>query len=126
MPEDKIPTMVAIALAESGGRSDVRNNNPKTGDDSYGLWQINMLGDLGPERRRQYGIESNDELKDPVKNAKAAKYILERGGGLPAWSVYKNRSYEKFLPQAQEAFKKSGVSAPVSYTHLTLPTILRV
>ena len=113
MPEDKIPTMVAIALAESGGRSDVRNNNPKTGDDSYGLWQINMLGALGPERRRQYGIESNDELKDPVKNAKAAKYILERGGGLPAWSVYKNRSYEKFLPQAQEAFKKSGVSAPV-------------
>ena len=112
MPEDKIPTMVAIALAESGGRSDVRNNNPKTGDDSYGLWQINMLGALGPERRRQYGIESNDELKDPVKNAKAAKYILERGGGLPAWSVYKNRRYEKFLPQAQEAFKKSGVSAP--------------
>jgi len=108
MPENKIPTMVAIALAESGGDSGAHNPDASTGDNSYGLWQINMLGDLGPDRRQKFGIESNEELFDPVTNAKAAKYVLEKGGGLTAWSTYKGEGkgrYAEFLESANKAYQ---------------------
>ena len=102
MPEDKIPLMVAIALGESGGRTDA--HNPVPPDDSYGLWQINMIGSLGPARRKQFGLKSDDELKDPVKNAKAALAILN-SQGLNAWSVYSSGTYKQYLPQAQQAYR---------------------
>lgn len=103
MPEDKIPTMVAIALAESGGKTDA--HNPVPPDDSYGLWQINMIGRLGPARRKEYGLKSNDELKDPVKNAKAALAVL-KSQGLSAWSVYSSGTYKTHLAAAQKAYRE--------------------
>ena len=114
MPQDKIPTMVSIALAESGGRTDALNDNPRTGDLSYGLWQINMIGRLGPDRRKRYGLKSNEELKDPATNARVAKEILLRDGGLSAWSTFKGGDYQRFLPQAQQAYNqlKSQPAAP--------------
>ena len=39
----------AIAKKESNGRPLAFNGNAKTGDSSYGVYQINMIGDLGPE-----------------------------------------------------------------------------
>ena len=83
MPEDKIPTMVAIALSESGGDSSI--DTVKSGTDpnkknefSLGLWQINMIDKpgfmLGEERRRKLGSSKTEELYDPVTNAKAALY----------------------------------------------------
>ena len=104
IPDDKIPTMVAIALAESGGRSKAHNPDASTGDNSYGLWQINMLGNLGPARRKQFGISSNEELWDPVTNAKAALMILN-SQGLGAWSVYKSGAYKDHLSSAQKVFQ---------------------
>ena len=104
IPDDKIPTMVAIALAESGGKSKAHNPDASTGDNSYGLWQINMLGNLGPARRKQFGISSNEELWDPVTNAKAALMILN-SQGLGAWSVYKSGAYKNHLSAAQKAFQ---------------------
>ena len=101
-PEDKIPTMTAIAMAESSGDSAAINNNPNTGDLSYGLWQINMLGDMGPERRKLFGIESNEELLDPLKNAKAAYKIYELQG-YAAWSVYKSGKYRDYMVTAKKA-----------------------
>src|SRR5215207_8357263 len=59
----------AIALAESSGNPRAHNDTPATGDDSYGLWQINMIGELGPERRQQFGISENEQLFDPATNA---------------------------------------------------------
>ena len=61
-PEDKIATMTAIAMAESSGDSGALNNNANTGDLSYGLWQINMIGDMGPERRKLFGIKSSSSI----------------------------------------------------------------
>ena len=101
-PEDKIATMTAIAMAESSGDSAAINNNPNTGDLSYGLWQINMLGDMGPERRKLFGIESNEELLDPLKNAKAAYKIYELQG-YAAWSVYKSGKYRDYMVTAKKA-----------------------
>ena len=101
-PEDKVATMTAIAMAESSGDSAALNNNPNTGDLSYGLWQINMLGDMGPERRKLFGIKSNEELLDPLTNAKAAYKIYELQG-YAAWSVYKSGKYRDYMVSAKKA-----------------------
>ena len=116
MPENKIPTMVAIALAESGGKTDSLNDNPKTGDLSYGLWQINMIGALGPDRRKRYGLKSNEELKDPATNARVAKEILLKDGGLNAWSTYDSGRgrYKNFLSQAQKAYSEVKTQPVIS------------
>lgn len=103
-------TMAAIAMAESGGKSGAINDNPKTGDLSYGLWQINMIGKLGPARRKEFGIESNEQLLDPATNANAAKKVKD-SSGFGAWSVYKSGKYKDYLPAAQEALKKSQSSS---------------
>jgi hypothetical protein len=92
--------MAAIAMAESGGNSNAHNAKPP--DNSYGLWQINMIGNLGPERRQQIGISSDDKLKDPVINAHAAK-LIKNSQGFGAWTVYKTGAYKRFLPAAQAA-----------------------
>lgn len=97
-PDSEIPLAVAIALAESSG--DPRAHNPKPPDDSYGLWQINMLGPLGPMRRSQWGLKSNSELFDPVVNAKAA-YSVRRSQGWTAWSVYTSGRYKQHMNVTQ-------------------------
>jgi hypothetical protein len=101
--------MAAIAMAESSGNSKAHNKKPP--DNSYGLWQINMIGDLGPARLREYRLSNYEQLFDPVTNAKAA-YAIRRSQGLSAWSVYKSGSYKKFLSQAQAS--KNAPSLRVS------------
>jgi hypothetical protein len=88
--------MAAIAMAESSGRASAHNPNASTGDDSYGLWQINMLGGMGPERRRALRLASNKDLFDPVTNARAAKHIFDQQG-FKAWSVYRSGAYKEYL-----------------------------
>jgi len=118
IPEDKIPTMVAIAMAESRGDSEA--HNPEYPDNSFGLWQINMLDEpgyyLGAERRQKYGLSSNEQLKDPLTNAKAAFDILN-SQGLGAWSVYTSGTYKDFLPDARAAVS----STPRTASNLQLP-----
>lgn len=94
----KIPTMIAVGMAESSGNSKAHNTNRATGDNSYGLWQINMIDKLGPERRKEFGISSNDALFDPYVNAKAAKKIYD-SQGINAWGAYTNGSYKQYLQQ---------------------------
>lgn len=113
-PEDVVPRMIAIARAESGGRPDA--HNPRYPDDSYGLWQINMLDEpgyrLGEERRQRYGLTSNEQLKDPLTNAKAALDVYKRQG-LNAWSVHTSGAADKFMPDARKA---AGQSEPMEET----------
>lgn len=85
-PEDKIPLMVKIAGRESSFNPRAHNPNAATGDNSYGLFQINMLGAMGPERRRQFGINSNEDLFDPLTNARAAKKVYD-SQGINAWTT---------------------------------------
>lgn len=109
-PERDVPTMAAIAMAESGGNPRAHNPNASTGDNSYGLFQVNMLGPMGPERRREFGIASDDELFDPVVNAKAAKRIYD-SQGLGAWSVHRSGAYQRHLQAAQDATTGGGSSS---------------
>lgn len=92
---------VAVAFAESGGNPRAHNAVPP--DDSYGLWQINMLGSLGPSRRQQFGISSNDALYDPAVNAKAMVAISGGGKNWKPWTTYGGLRYLAFLPAANAA-----------------------
>lgn len=76
---NSLRTAWAIAMKESTGRPNAYNGNVYTGDNSYGLFQINMLGSLGPSRRTWFKIKSNKELFNPLTNAKAA-YKMSYGG----------------------------------------------
>lgn len=91
------PIAAAIAMAESGGNPNSINNNPKTGDLSYGYWQINMIGSLGPSRRRQFGITSNTQLLDPLTNAKAAVMLSNGGSNFTPWSTFKSGAFRNFM-----------------------------
>lgn len=101
----------AIMLAESGGRPTAHNPNAGTGDNSYGLFQINMLGGMGPARRRQFGLSSNEALFDPLTNAKVA-YQMSRGGtDWSPWSTYKTGAYRKYMGNVPAAV--GGAIMPV-------------
>lgn len=105
---DAVATAVAIALAESSGNQYAHNVGPR--DDSYGFWQINMLGALGPDRRERFGISSNAELYDPLINAKAAYEISGGGKNWEPWTAYTSGTYRAHLPDAEAvAPKRAGV-----------------
>ena len=107
-PEHVIPTMAAVMGQESS--YDLGAYNPKGADNSYGLLQINMEGPLGPARRKQFGLKSNEDLLDFKTNLRAAKTIYDEQG-LKAWGGYTDGGYKKFLPTVMSAYKKpSGQS----------------
>ena len=91
---DEVNIAVAIALAESGGNTLSHNTTPP--DDSYGLWQINMYKDLGPSRRKWFGLTNDNELFNPYKNAKAA-HMVYKASGWKAWTTYTRGTYKKFM-----------------------------
>ena len=93
--------MYAIDEAESGGNAWAYNPNASTGDNSYGLSQINMLGSLGPARRAQWGLSSNDQLFDPVTNERAAYALSGGGADFSPWSTFKSGAYRQFLGQPE-------------------------
>ena len=53
---------------------------------------------LGTDRRQKFGIQSNQELYNPLANAKAAKMIFDTFGFEP-WATYTSGKYKDFLPQ---------------------------
>jgi murein DD-endopeptidase MepM/ murein hydrolase activator NlpD len=91
--------MTAVAMAESTG--DATETNMTGQDNSYGLWQINMKGAMGPERRKALGISSNEELLDPALNARAAKMLFDERGFQPWRNSYGNANYNRWIGQAR-------------------------
>ena len=97
-------TMAAIILGESSGRPGAYNPNASTGDKSYGLAQINMIGSMGPARLKQFGLQKNEQLFDPATNLAAAQKVYsEVGNKFSPWSVYTSGAYKQFLPQVEKA-----------------------
>ncbi|WP_033292609.1 transglycosylase SLT domain-containing protein [Amycolatopsis jejuensis] len=96
-----LTTAVAVALAESSGNTRAHNGTPP--DNSYGLWQVNMLGSLGPARRHEFHLKSDNELFDPDENAKAAWAISGHGKSFEPWSTYTNGAYKSHLAAARKA-----------------------
>lgn len=108
--------LTAIAMPESA-----RNpyaHNTKRRDNSYGLWQINMLGAMGPERMRQFGLSSYNDLFDPVTNAKAALQLLRSKRGPNHWSTYLSGAYKPYYSMAANVVNSlvqdpNAVKAPI-------------
>ena len=75
----------AIAKKESHGSPLSHNGNRKTGDNSYGLFQVNMIGSLGDARRTKFNLASNAELFNPVVNAQIAYHMSNGGKDWSAW-----------------------------------------
>ena len=87
----------AVAKKESNGRPLAYNGNHKTGDSSYGMFQINMIDDLGPDRRTKFDIDTNAELFNPVKNAEIAYYMTSGGDDWSSWKGITPKTKEWML-----------------------------
>lgn len=75
---------IQVAKCESHLNPNAHNSTPP--DDSYGLFQINMYGDLGPDRREAYGFDENSDLFDPTRNIAIAYSMSNGGRSWGAWS----------------------------------------
>lgn len=104
----------AVTKKESGGRPVAHNHNTSTGDNSYGLFQINMIGDLGAARRDKFGIETNRELLDPVTNAQIAFHMTNGGKDWGSWGLgpnaYDGTSHENKITELMLKFPKSAAN----------------
>lgn len=92
-----LKTAWAIAKRESSGRPLAYNGNRKTGDSSYGIFQINMLGNLGVARKEKFDLRSNILLFDPVINAEITYYMTNGGTDWSAWKGLTQRAKEFYL-----------------------------
>lgn len=77
----------AIVMRESRGKPVAFNGNLDTGDSSYGLFQINMLGYLGRHRAELYELDEYEDLFDPVTNAAVAFKMSEEGTNFGPWCI---------------------------------------
>ena len=75
----------AVAKKETNGQPIRLNPNSKTGDNSWGLFQINMIDSLGPDRRDKFDLVSNSDLLNPVINAQIAFHMSDGGKDWSAW-----------------------------------------
>lgn len=108
-PEEAIPTMMAIAKAESGWRPEAINTANRNGSVDRGLFQINSI--------HQGNSWYPQNPFDPLQNAKAA-FAVYQGQGLNAWSVYKSGKYKEFLqpaPPRQTYAANTGGSTGVRF-----------
>ena len=105
--DEEAKTLGAIAMAESRGRPDAHNPNAKTGDNSYGLWQVNMLGSMEQARLKKYGLNSKEDLFDPETNARVALQMKRDRKGYGDWSTYNKGTHEKYLDSVNPGEKKS-------------------
>jgi hypothetical protein len=89
----------AVAKKESNGRPFAFNGNTSTGDSSYGIFQINMLGVLGLDRRDKFELDHNADLFNPVVNAQIAYHMSDGGNDWSSWKGLTQRTkqwMEKF------------------------------
>ena len=97
-----LKTAWAVAKAESNGRPFAFNGNTNTGDSSFGIFQINMLGTLGPDRRDKYDLDFNAYLFNPVKNAQIVYRMTKGGIDWRAWSSYNKGAHYKWINKFPE------------------------
>lgn len=104
---EALKTAWAIGQRESSGRFTAHNPNRATGDDSYGPFQINMLGAMGPSRRKMFGISKNEDLYDPLVSARAMYQMSKGGKDFGAWGIGPN-AYRKMPALDLSGFPGGG------------------
>lgn len=124
---DGLVKIVGITKRESGWNPAAYNGDESTGDNSIGLAQINMIGNMGPSRMKtlqSLGVdvstveEARQALKDPLTNLRFAYTLSDEGTNFYHWGGYKGESdtYSTDLNEAREVVKRAGLlgdSGPV-------------
>lgn len=87
----------AVAKKESNGRPLAYNGNRNTGDNSYGVFQINMIDNLGEDRREKFNLTYNRDLLDPVTNATIAFHMSNGGQDWSSWKGMTPRTKQWLL-----------------------------
>jgi Lysozyme like domain len=87
---------VAVALAESRGRTDVVNSANRNGSTDRGLWQINSV---------HKALLATGDPFDPASNARMAHSVFagSSGGSWRPWSTYNDGRYLGYLPRGRAA-----------------------
>jgi hypothetical protein len=101
----------AIVMKESRGNPLSHNGNRDTGDNSFGLFQINMVDSLGQDRREKFSLEYNAQLLNPVVNAKIAYHMSNQGENWRSWKGVNNPVVKGWLKQFPEAQAKAIAKA---------------
>src|ERR1035437_8765955 len=116
-----LQTIVAIGAPESGYNEMDHNSTPP--DNSYGIWQINMIA--GAHTLAEFSLTSNDQLFDPMINAKAAWVVSAHGTNFAPWSTFPGKStpYMNEAARAIAAPVAPGTQAAGSQTGISLPSI---
>ena len=92
-------TMGAIGMGESGGNPGIDTvqsglDPNKSGEYSIGIFQINAQAHGDKLAKLGY---TEDDLRDPAKNAQVAKMVHDEVGGFTPWSVYKSNKHTPYL-----------------------------
>ncbi len=103
-PDNQIATGVAIALAESGGRTDAVNTANRNGTWDAGLMQVNSIHGYS----QQYLFNANNNVQASKKIYDAAK------GRWTPWSTYNNGSYRRFLARGSAAAGTPAAAPPAT------------
>jgi cell wall-associated NlpC family hydrolase len=99
---DQAVTMTAVALAESGGNAGAHNPH---GENSQGLWQINAAA---------HPNYANQNLYDPLTNARAAFEVSHGGQDVSPWTTTHGvgtAKYIGFRSEAEAAARAAGDNA---------------
>ena len=78
----------AISMAESSAHWSDHNNNAATGDDSIGLWQINLRAHPQYRATNLYNIDAN---------AQAAAEVSNGWTNATPWSTFTSGAYKQYL-----------------------------
>jgi TP901 family phage tail tape measure protein len=89
--------MGAYGMRESRGNTRAHNYDPPR-DDSWGLWQINVLPNANPRFKSW-------KLENPDRNAEAMSLLYKAAGERP-WGGYPESSITPYLPAAARGFGK--------------------
>jgi uncharacterized membrane protein (DUF2068 family) len=108
-------TAWAVAMKESNGRPVAHNKTVSTGDNSYGIFQINMIGSLGKDRlalfNEKFGMLKPTELFDPVTNVQVVYYMTQGGTDWSSWGLgpnaYDGTAGEHLITKWEKQFPKS-------------------
>ena len=112
-PEKEAIRMGAYGMRESHGRASAHNYDPPR-DDSWGLWQINVLPSANPRFKSW-------RLTNPDVNARAMS-ILHKAGGERPWGGYPESSITPYLAAARAGFSRNTNAAAASALR---PSVLR-
>ena len=74
----------AVAVKESTLRPYALNKS----SNCYGLFQINMSGAMGTDRRANYELSKDEDLYDPLINARIAYDMSKGGTSWGPWEAY--------------------------------------